>query len=126
MRVSGTAPDDTGVVSNPRYMLVDIIHKRAKPLLTCVAPKCERKGLHFRASPVAALFPKSHNQSDQSVRRAGNAHSLPKRKLSLLDLFLSCFGLRLAGLIQHAILHRVAGFLILIFLYGCFLNQPVK
>ena len=66
MRVSGTAPDKTGVVSNPRYMLVDIIYKRAKPLLTCVGPKCERKGLHSRLPRRSQKG--SRRQSDQSAR----------------------------------------------------------
>ena len=30
-RVTRLAPDDTGAVLNPRYMLLDIIYNRAKP-----------------------------------------------------------------------------------------------
>ena len=67
-RVPRTAPNDTGVVSNPRDMLVDIIYRSAKPPLICVVPKCKHKGLHPQASPVAASFPKRKLPSIQSIR----------------------------------------------------------
>ena len=63
---SGLGLKATKVVSNPRYMLVDIIYKRAKPLLTCVGPKCERKGLHSRLPRRSKKG--SRHQSDQSAR----------------------------------------------------------
>jgi len=43
-RVTGLAPGDTGMVSDPRYMLVDNIFTRARPRLTCVTPNREAKG----------------------------------------------------------------------------------
>ena len=121
MRVSRTALDDTGVMSNPRFMLVDVIYKRAKPLITCVVPECKCKGLHFRANPrlVAASFPKRKSRSIRSICAvSGNARSLPQRKSSLLDSFLNRLRPRLAGSILRAILHR--GVLLSIFYFDIF------
>ena len=62
------APGYTGAVSKPRYMLVHVTYKGAKPALTCVAPGHEGKGLHPSASPVAAPFPKRKSRSIPSIR----------------------------------------------------------
>jgi len=44
-RVTGLAPGDTKIVSDPRYMLIDNIPIRARPLFTCVTPNREVKGV---------------------------------------------------------------------------------
>jgi len=43
-RVTGLALGDTKMVSDPRYMSVDDISIRARPLLTCATPNREAKG----------------------------------------------------------------------------------
>ena len=43
-RMTGLAPGDTGMVSNPIYVLVDNILTNSMPQLTCVTPSREAKG----------------------------------------------------------------------------------
>ena len=57
--MTGLTPGDTKVVSDPRYMLVDNIYKRAESLLICVAPECESKELHSQCEgPSCRVVPK--------------------------------------------------------------------
>jgi len=96
--VTGLAPGDTGVVSGPRYMLVNDMILRARPQLTCVPPNREGKGVNPGRAPGAARSKKGRrDQSHQSARVSWDARFPPGRKSSVSRSILARSRPRLAG-----------------------------
>ena len=56
--VTGHVPDDSKRVPNPKYILQQLIYRRARHLLTCVVPKREGKGLHPKCKQGKPHIPK--------------------------------------------------------------------
>ena len=62
--VTGHVPDDPRRVSNPKYILQQLIYRRARHPLTCVVPKREGKGLHPKREQGRPRVPKTETVID--------------------------------------------------------------
>ncbi len=87
MRVTGLAPDDTMMVSEPRNKSVVQAYGKAKPLVTWMTPKDEWKCASPGASGESRAFPKRKLRSIPSIRAMSWQCSLcPRAKIEHCEL----------------------------------------
>ena len=93
--VTGLAPDDTGAVLNPRYMLLHITYNGAEPPLTCVTPEHKGKGCTPSTSGTGSAAYKQRAFFDHSSTKfgcLGAFHFLGSGHLAFVSALLRTYG----------------------------------